>query len=67
MAEKLDPNQEMVSWQDIVYSNMIQTEALARVMVQKGLMTREEFTKHVEEVHKAYMKNHPDGKISSND
>mgnify|MGYP006295917581 FL=1 len=67
MAEKLDPNQEMVAWQDIVYSNMIQTEALARVMVEKGLMTKEEFTKHVEEVHKGYLKNHPEGKMPSND
>ena len=32
-------------------------------MVEKGLMTKQEFSEHVEKVHKAFMKNHPDGRV----
>ena len=63
MGEKLDPNKEMASWQDVVYSNMIQTEALAQIMLEKGLMTKEEFSERVTKVHKTFMKQHPSGTV----
>ena len=59
MAEKLDPNKETASWVDIIYSNMLQTEALAQIMVEKGLMTKEEFNDRVQQAHKIFMKQHP--------
>ena len=61
MTEKLDPNKDMASWQDIMYSNMIQTEALAQIMVEKGVMTKKEFSEQVARVHKTFMKQHPGG------
>lgn len=56
MGEKIDLNKEAPSWQDIVYSNMIETEALVQIMLEKGLMTREEFDNRVEKLHKAFLK-----------
>lgn len=55
MAEKLDQNKETPSWQDIAYSNMIQTEALAQIMFEKGLITKEQFDERIEKIHKAFM------------
>lgn len=67
MGEKLDPNKETASWEDIMYSNMIQTEALAQIMMEKGLMTMEEFREKVEKVHKTFMKQHPSGHTQRED
>lgn len=64
MGEKLDPKKEEASWQDIMYSNMIQTEALAQLMVEKGLITTQEFREKIEKVHKTFMKQHPGSKSS---
>lgn len=64
MNERLDPEKETASWEDIMFSNMIQTEALAQIMVEKGLMTMEEFREKVEEVHKTFMEQHPNYKTS---
>ena len=67
MGEKLDPQKETASWEDIMYSNMIQTEALAQIMLEKGLMTMEEFREKVEKVHKEFMKQHPSNKQKQSD
>ncbi|MGM0424021.1 MAG: hypothetical protein ACQEQX_03745 [Thermodesulfobacteriota bacterium] len=64
MSDRLDPEKETASWQDIMYSNMIQTEALAQILVEKGLMTTEEFRKKIEQVHKTFMQQHPHYKTS---
>ena len=42
MAQKLD-SKEMVSWEEISYSNMMQQEALLRLLVNKGIVTKEEY------------------------
>ena len=42
---------------------MIQAKALAWIMVEKGLMIKQEFSEHVEKVRKAFMKNHPELKF----
>ena len=38
MAQENDP----IYLQDLVYSEMIQTEALTRLLVKKGILTKEE-------------------------
>ncbi len=65
MEDRVDFQNESAAWQDVVYSNMIQTEALAQIMLEKGLMTQEEFNQRVEKVHKSFMKQHPAGDTSS--
>ena len=65
MAEKSDPNNELATFEDVIYSNMIQTEALAQIMVEKGLMTKEEYTERVEKVHRQFEKQHPSGTMQS--
>jgi hypothetical protein len=41
MAEKLD-SKEMVTQKELVYSNMTQIEAISRLLVKKGIITKEE-------------------------
>jgi hypothetical protein len=42
MAEKLD-QKEIVTIQELAYSNMIEQEALLRVLIKKGIILKEEF------------------------
>ena len=51
MAKKLDPAKELTTWEDIAYSNMVQNEAVLRLLVRKGIVTKEEFLNESEEVH----------------
>jgi len=44
-----------MSWEEVAYSNMIQGEAFLRILVEKGIMTKEEFVEKLREVHKEYM------------
>jgi hypothetical protein len=44
MAQKLDPK-ETVSFEELAYSNMIEQEALLRLLAKDGISTSEEFTK----------------------
>ena len=41
MAEKLD-SKEMVTQKELVYSNMMQIEAITRLLVKKGIITKDE-------------------------
>jgi hypothetical protein len=43
MAEKLDPK-ELVSFEELLRANMIQTDAVAQLLIEKGLITEQEFT-----------------------
>ena len=43
---------EPVSLQDLVYTSMIQTEALTRLLVIKGVISREELLHEVKAVNK---------------
>jgi hypothetical protein len=49
MAQKLDPK-EIVAWQEIAYSNMIQQEALMRILVRKGMITKEEYLDEIKQL-----------------
>ena len=42
MAQKLDPK-EMVSLEELAYSNMMEQEALVRFLTKKGIISKEEF------------------------
>ena len=46
MAQERDP----ISLEDLVYSEMIQTEALTRLLVRKGIITKEELLTEVKAV-----------------
>ena len=50
MAQKLEPK-EIVSLEELAYSNMMEQEALVRLLVKKGIISGEEFIKELEEVH----------------
>ncbi len=43
-------DKEQVSLEDLIYSEMIQTEALTRLLVKKGVITREELLEEVKAV-----------------
>jgi predicted RND superfamily exporter protein len=51
MAQKLD-TKETVSWEELSYSNMMQQEALLRLLVKKGIVTKEEFLEEMRAVTK---------------
>ncbi|ACV68913.1 hypothetical protein [Desulfohalobium retbaense] len=59
MAQKLDVPSAQTSWEDVAYSNMIQTEALAQLLVEKGILTKDEFSRKVEEIHATFMAQQP--------
>jgi hypothetical protein len=42
MAQKLD-NKEMVSWEELSYSNMMEQEELLRILVRKGIFSKDEY------------------------
>ena len=42
MAQKLDPK-ETVSLEELAYSNMMEQEAMMRLLVKKGIISKEEF------------------------
>ena len=51
MAQKLD-TKETVSWEELSYSNMMEQEALLRILVKKGIVTKEEFLEEMRAVTK---------------
>jgi hypothetical protein len=46
MAIPLDPNQ-IVSFEELLISQVVQQEALSRLLVEKGIFTKEEFLEMV--------------------
>lgn len=49
MATTLDPKQ-VVSFEELLMSQVVQQEALTRLLVEKGLFTKEEFLEIVRKV-----------------
>ena len=41
MAEKLDP-EELVSFKELLMANSIQIDAVARLLIEKGIITKEQ-------------------------
>ena len=42
MAQKLNPK-EIVSLEELAYSNMMEQEAMMRLLMKKGIISKEEF------------------------
>ena len=49
MANPLDPKQ-IVSFEELLISQVVQQEALTRLLVEKGIFTKEEFLEMVKVV-----------------
>ncbi len=56
IAEKLDPNNELTTWQEVAYSNMIEQRALVSLLIEKGIITEKEYMDRVKLVHKEIQK-----------
>ena len=53
MAEQLDQD-ELVSFRELLISNTIQLDAVARLLIEKGIITDEEFFAKLKEVQMEY-------------
>ena len=55
MAEKLD-DRELVTFKEMLIANSIQFDALSQLLIEKGLITDEEFYSKLKEVQDEYEK-----------
>jgi len=53
MAEKLD-EKELVTFKEMLMANSIQVDALAQLLIEKGIITEEEFYRKLKEVQGEY-------------
>ena len=53
MAEQLDPN-ELVSIRELVIANSIQVDAMAMLLIEKGLFTQDEYFTKLKQVQMEY-------------
>jgi hypothetical protein len=53
MAKKLDPA-EIVSFRELLMANAIQIDALTQLLIDKGLITQQEFFTKLKQVHTDY-------------
>ena len=49
MAQQLDPK-EVVTTDELAHSNYFQLEVLTRILVKKGIMTKEKFIEEMQEL-----------------
>jgi len=61
MAEKLDQDQ-LVSFEELMWANTYQTDALAQLLIEKGLITKQEFLTKIKEVQIQYLKKRASGR-----
>ena len=54
-TEKLDPK-ELVSFKELLMANSIQVDALAQLLIEKGIITEEEFYGKLKAVQADYFK-----------
>jgi hypothetical protein len=55
MAEKLDSN-ELVSFKELLMANSIQVDTMAMLLIDKGLITKDEFFTKLKQVQTEYQK-----------
>jgi len=55
MAEQLDPD-ELVSFRELLIANSIQIDALAMLLIEKGLITKDEFHIKLKQVQMEYQR-----------
>ena len=53
MAEKLDQN-ELVSFRELLIANSIQIDAMAMLLIEKGMITKDEFFTKLKQVRMEY-------------
>ena len=53
MAEQLDPK-ELVSFKELLTTNMIQVDALAQLLIEKEIITEQEFFSKLKQVQAEY-------------
>jgi len=53
MAEQLDPK-ELVSFKELLMANSIQVDAVAQLLIEKGIITTEEFFAKLKQVQSEY-------------
>ena len=62
MAEKLDEKQ-LVTFKELLMANSIQVDALAQLLIEKGIITEQEFYAKLKQVQMEY-ENKKAGKIN---
>ena len=55
MAEKLNPA-ELVSFKEFLIANSIQIDALCQLLIEKGVITKEDFFTKLKQVQAEYQK-----------
>ena len=55
MTQKLD-NSELVSFKELLIANSIETDAFAQLLIEKGLITQNEFFTKLKQVQAEYQK-----------
>ena len=51
-----EPNKRPVTMEELIVSNLAQTDALAKLLIEKGLITREKFMQRISEERGTYQK-----------
>jgi hypothetical protein len=51
-----EPDKKPVKMQELLVSSLTQTDALAKLLIEKGLITREDFMKKILEERATYQK-----------
>ena len=51
-----EPDKRPVTMQELLVSNLAQTDALAKLLIEKGLITREEFMQKISEERATYQR-----------
>jgi hypothetical protein len=55
MAEKLDPS-ELVDFEELLIANSIQIDAIAQLLIEKGIFTKDEFFNMLKQVQMDYQR-----------
>jgi hypothetical protein len=51
-----EPDKRPVTFEELLVSSLAQTDALAKLLIEKGLITREEFMQKISEERVTYQK-----------
>jgi type IV secretory pathway component VirB8 len=51
-----EPDKKPVTFEELLVSSLAQTDALAKLMIEKGVITREEFMQKISEERTTYQK-----------
>jgi len=55
MENKISGESETVTWEELSWSNHVELEALLRILVNKGLLTKDELIAEVKNVRNEYL------------